>query len=472
MSSSSDSLDDLDALLPPGVLREQGPAPQPQEHFDERFVLPEHYEKPLQLLFPDKHSADLVFHEKPHVYYFRGRPVSLSVTGLAHAFETPFDPVAAVEMMRTSRSQSYPRYPYLVDAQSIAPDDASFRLPPERGVVMVCDGKTVSTLQPHSVTAPATRTQLCTLLDATKVKGATANAADDDVELYSFAREQTTEEIQAGWKQKGKLASNLGTNGHWICEMFANGLPCQWWSAELRVFLDFARTYLLPRGIVAHRTEWEIMYPPADLAGSIDLILYEPARALYHVLDYKRADKLESKLRGYGKMKGLEHLDQSNGAAYALQLSIYQFILETEYGLPIGERILLSIHPEVPFATSVPYLKAEVEWLFREREALVRARAKAADADPSLRCALTGAPLVDAVVLADGRLLTEKAAQVAADAAAEAGAELAYEPADEVRARFAAAVQAQLEEVAPLDASQCLSWKRRMPVGGIRPFSA
>jgi len=40
------------------------------------------------------------------------------------------------------------------------------------------------------------------------------------------------------------------------------------------------------------------------------------------------------------------HLDDCKGAAYALQTSLYQYILERDYGMTIGERVLLSLHPD------------------------------------------------------------------------------------------------------------------------------
>jgi hypothetical protein len=128
----------------------------------------------------------------------------------------------------------------------------------------------------------------------------------------------------------------------------------------------------------------------------------------------------------------------------------------------IGQRILLSIHPDRPFCTAVPYLEAEVDFLFQQRFALVRARRAAQQADPDKHtCALTGAPLVDAVRLEDGRLAMEKAALVR---------ELPFEADADARAAFDAAVDARLERVA-LRKEACLSWRKLMPEGGLPPFA-
>ena len=213
----------------------------------------------------------------------------------------------------------------------------------------------------------------------------------------------------------------------------------------------------MPNGIVGYNTEKEIYYPPADLAGSIDLIVWDARRKLYHIIDHKRSDKLRTQMRGYGKMKApMNHLDDCKGAGYALQTSIYQYILEKEYGMVIGDRILLSLHNEAPFATSVPYLKAEVEYIMRNRIAEVAARRAT-----GMTCAVTGAPLVSAVRLDDGRLVMEKQAILM---------EVPYTTEQETRARFEEEV-ARYRECVALEESEVVPWRELMPEEGIVPLS-
>ena len=311
-----------------------------------------------------------------------------------------------------------------------------------------------------SLPADATLADARALLEATKHKALAMST--DEPELYTYTRELDDDEIAAMWARKGMLASHMGTEGHWLCECFLNGLPVRWWQGELSVFFDFAREHLLPRGIVAWNTEKEITCIDADLAGSIDAIFYEPSTGMHHIVDFKETTKLIQQLHGYDKMRGeLAHLDDCKGASYALQTSLYQYILERDYGMQIGDRILLSIHPDRPAATSVPYLHAEVDFLMRRRFALVRARKAVAADDPAFRCALTGAPLVDAVRLDDGKLVMEKIAQVM---------EREYEPDEPTRAAFEAAVAARLEPVEIFKAD-CVPWRKRMPKNGLEPFA-
>ena len=438
----------FDVVLPNGVGRELGAPPPPPVDFENGYVLPAHSEKPLQVINGHPLDARLVFHEAPHVYEFDGVPTSASVTALAHAYEKPFVAADAIQSMKGARSQAWPRLEYVSDAREGAADWT-----PERGVLLVRAGRTVAALPPHSLRADA---------DVAEALRAAAPGDDEDEEVHTYARALTDTEIAEGWSRKGRIASHRGTEAHYLAECYFNGLPVRWWEPEMRVLFAFVRDHMLPRGIVAHRTEMEIVCADADVAGSIDLIAWDAAAGLYHIVDHKRSDKLQRDLRGFGKMGGeFAHLDSCKGAGYALQTSIYQYILEREYGMDIGDRVLLSLHPDVPFCTSVPYMRAEVEYVMESRMATVRARRALAADDPQWVCALSGAPAVDAVRLADGRRAMEKAALARG---------VAFEPDEAARVDFEAAV-ALRRECVELRKAGCSSWRKRMPEAGIVPFS-
>lgn len=466
---------DLARLLPDGVSPQLGPPEKPPDTFDEGYVLPAHSTKPLQTLHVHPLDARLRFYEEPHVYTFDGVPTSASVTAIAHEFEKPFVASEAIELMKTSRSQAWPRLQYVVDARPLAEEES--REPTwssDRGALLVVHGKTVAVAHPGSLSEDTTTDGLLSFLRTSAIKGLD-EAGGEAEEVYTFERASTDEEIEEGWSRNGRLASHKGTEGHHLAELFFNGLPFRWWEPEMKVVFDFGREHM--QDMVSWNTEKEIVCADADLAGSIDLIVWDAARRVHHIVDFKRSDKLAAQMRGFSKMVGVfAHLDDCKGAAYALQCSLYQYILERDYGLTIGDRILLSIHPEKPFATSVPYLREEVRFLMERRFALVRARRAAHSRDPArFRCDLTGAPLVDAVRAEDGRKMMLKAAQVHECEATPETPEtpFAYVADHDTRRAFEEAVEvelAKLPEVA-LDVASCKSWKRLMPTGGIRPFS-
>ena len=58
----------------------------------------------------------------------------------------------------------------------------------------------------------------------------------------------------------------------------------------------------------------------------------------------------------------LEHLPDSNYFHYALQLNIYRYILESEYGYRVSGMFLGVVHPlsEGPLCIEIPRLDAEI----------------------------------------------------------------------------------------------------------------
>lgn len=443
-------------VLPSSLQVQDGEPPPLPADFEGCFELPEHYEKPLQQ--QNRHALDgrLKFFAVPHVYTFDGVPTTDSVTSQAHRFEAAFDGKAAVQTMMMGKKQAWPRLEYVVDAQKLT----GTSLPRGRGALAVQAGRTIAVCHALSIAAGA---NVVEYLRSAVVKGVEWDECD--VELYSFARGMETQEIIDAWGKNAEILSHKGTFAHYLAELFFNGMPTRDCD-EMRVLCEFCERHLIPHGLLAYNTEKEIVCQDADLAGSIDLIVFDAARGVHHLVDFKRSDKLMGQLRGYGSKKmdaPFGHLQDCKGAGYALQLSIYQYILEREYGLVIGDRVLVSLHPAHPFFTSVPYLKDEVEYIMQCRFNLVAARKAVARAHPNMVCSLSGAPLVDAVRLEDGTLVMEKMALIA---------DRPYTKDADVRAAFAALVGDAKAADPPFDASKCTPWTKLMPATGIPPFAS
>lgn len=439
------------SVLPSALQVEFGPATNPpaEEVFkDRKYQPPAHSVKPLQLLHPG--TKGLVFFEGPHVYEFERVPASASVTEVVHSTEPPFVAAEAIVAMKNSSKQAWPRFEYVVGASS------ETAWTPAMGLLIRAGGLTTASVPPDSF-APDTSYEAALQVARLNAK---LPPSDEDV-VYVYERVWTNEEIEAEWDRNGKEASARGTEAHHQAELFFNGLPCRWWHPDVANVVWFAQNHMVD--MEARYTEFEVYFPEADLAGSIDLIVWDRGRELYHIIDHKRSAKLPNQMRGYGKLLApFQHLDKCSGAVYALQLSLYQYILERVYGFRCGDRVLLTLHPDAPeYATAVPYLKEEVELLVQRRIALVEARRRAVERDATLGCGLTGAPAHDAVTLRDGRTASEKAALVR---------ELPYEPDEPTRKRFRESVDALLEDVPPPAKWAKGTWRRRVPERGLVPF--
>lgn len=445
---------DLHAVLPPGIEAHfDAPAPPEPVDYDEGFVLPTHTVKPLQTVHNHPLDARLAFYEVEHIYTFDGIPTETSVTSLAHEFEQEFDAQRAIDGMKRARSQAWPRLEYVHDAQPLS------SWSPTRGVLAVSGGKTVAVVATNSMSSSVDTATVCNLL---RQSARLITDDVDDMEYHSFEREMTDQEIRDAWSKNGQRASHMGTDRHYMAECFFNGLAHRNWEPDMHVLYTFCRRHMIPKGMVAYNTEKEIVCRDANVAGSIDLIVWDPTRNVHHIIDFKRSSKLRSQMRGYGKMKApFTHLDDCKGAGYAIQTSIYQFILERDYGMTIGDRILLSLHAGEPFETSVPYMREEVRYIMDRRFARVRAQREVLASKPdAFTCAATGSPLVDAVQCDDGSLVMEKVARIRGQS---------FVPCLEVRDAFNAEVSRCTDNVT-LDKSACVSWRRQMPEGGIPVF--
>lgn len=454
-------------ILPKGLyVQNTGDYPSVPVDYEDGFVLPQHYTKPLQaLLGDDKYSKNLRFFEEEHIYTYLAVPMSTSVTPLAHQFEDEFNADAAISSMQFSRSQAWPRKSYVTDLKKLSVCDTDI-LPANVGALLEVGGLTVASFSAHSMMPNMTVEQIKELLCTSTVKSCEVLPEPDELQFFTFARGMNAQEIKDMWKKKGLLARNKGTDAHFQAELFCNGLPCRWWEPEMEVLINFVKEHVIPNGLVVFNTEKEIVCADADVAGSIDLILYDPVKELYHILDHKRSDKLKQDLRGYRKMKRpMTHLDSCKGAGYALQTSIYQYILERDYDMKFGDRVLLSLHPDAPFVTSVPYLHEEAKYIIDTQIACVQARRAVAEQNPKFRCALTDAPLVNAVRISDGRLVMEKVAQLR---------NAQYVPETTVREAFDRLVQEELKQLKPpvgMDRGRLTSWRALVPESGSTPFA-
>ena len=126
------------------------------------------------------------------------------------------------------------------------------------------------------------------------------------------------------------------------------------------------------------------------------------------------------------------------------------------YGLVIEDRVLMSIHPDRPFLTSVPYLEEEVEHYMTVRRRLVKARAKV-----SRRCPLMGVALYDPVVIEGGQVVDRKSALVQ-------GKTIVQDSEPCVRAAVEQEIEESLEGPEP-ELGKMVPWYRLMPKQGIQP---
>ena len=180
-----------------------------------------------------------------------------------------------------------------------------------------------------------------------------------DYEYYGMNKE----DIKNLWKHQ----TNLGTLLHEDIERFYSDLPPINTSKEYNFFLNFVKCnpHYIP-----FRSEWRIYSESIKLCGTVDMV-YKLSNGHYIIADWKRTKHINMN-QSYDKYciyPGLTHIPDTNYFHYALQLNIYKYILETEYGLIIDEMFLIVLHPKNGnyIKYEIMNLKNEISVLFQTK---------------------------------------------------------------------------------------------------------
>lgn len=160
-------------------------------------------------------------------------------------------------------------------------------------------------------------------------------------------------DVKKEWKDIADKASALGTKMHLAIELFYNGeledhpeeAAHFHGSKEEALFMEFHREIVEGSPLVPYRTEWSVFTDKYNLAGQIDMAYYNTATDTLELYDWKRSKKIEKTNRWDNGKGPVSHLPDSNFWHYSLQLNVYKFILESEYGMTVSGMYLVFLHP-------------------------------------------------------------------------------------------------------------------------------
>ena len=182
----------------------------------------------------------------------------------------------------------------------------------------------------------------------------------------SDAEEMSDLEIKAKWARVAEIASKRGTHMHWMIEMFLNGAVMHGpFPTEFKMFLEFYETFISARDIIPVRTEMSVFHCGLICAGQIDLLARYSGTQDYVIIDWKRSKNIREFAYGRTLAAPFQHLPQANLATYTLQLNIYRYVLQTEYGLRVVALYLGVFHPDqaAPRLVDIPIWDNEMELL-------------------------------------------------------------------------------------------------------------
>lgn len=187
--------------------------------------------------------------------------------------------------------------------------------------------------------------------------------------------EKSADVLKAEWAAKGEQARDLGTRLHDRIERHYLGEtpdPEALSDPAFRNFLVFADRHPLK----PFRSEWRIFSEKYRVAGTLDFLAFDGTD--FEIYDWKRSSKIINPYTGHPDVQNcwgkhafapVSHLHDTIFWHYALQVSIYRYILETEYGIMVKAGHLGTFHPDYtcPYVVDVPYLRDEVILIFESR---------------------------------------------------------------------------------------------------------
>ena len=105
------------------------------------------------------------------------------------------------------------------------------------------------------------------------------------------------------------------------------------------------------------------------LAGQLDAASQQEAIQALCLVDWERTKRIEFDNRFRSLKEPLETLDCANGCLYAMQLNIYAYILESEYGYSVAKMYLAQVHPSLnrPRLIDVPKLQLHVDLVVEDQ---------------------------------------------------------------------------------------------------------
>lgn len=208
----------------------------------------------------------------------------------------------------------------------------------------------------------------------TVVEGLFAQFDADYWAARKATAECSAEELKAMWARRGEEARNKGTELHDRIERYYLGEAPDAEALADRAFRNFL-AFAAEVRLTPYRSEWRIFSERARLAGTLDFLAFDGDK--YEIYDWKRSSKLvdaagrvvDTDRYGRHAFAPVEHVPDTTFHHYALQVSLYRYILETEYGIEVAAGHLGTFHPDYdrPYVIDLPYMRREAEIIVNSR---------------------------------------------------------------------------------------------------------
>jgi hypothetical protein len=176
---------------------------------------------------------------------------------------------------------------------------------------------------------------------------------------------KSIKEIQDMWKNKGEESSDRGTIIHKLAEDIMSDKPVELITEYINImnYLGKLRDQIHDNIL---STEQIIIDEELLIAGTIDLMTHE--NGVIDLWDYKTNEKPILSTKYYGMMLyPIGNVPNNNYNKYALQLSLYKYILERQ-GYIVNSINLIHLREDKLEIINLPYMKTECELILKEEQ--------------------------------------------------------------------------------------------------------
>ena len=179
----------------------------------------------------------------------------------------------------------------------------------------------------------------------------------------------TVEEVLEKWRKTGEEASRFGTRVHECCEdvLLGRSLRNSPENEKEKAIFPYviATAKKVGEAVDVLGIEKLVFNEKLQIAGSIDLFARSKKDGSYLILDWKTNKEITTTNK-YGEigLPPIEHLEDTSFNHYALQLSLYHYLLEkTGYVEKdaLFKHALIHFTWEKPNIIMMPYMKDEIE---------------------------------------------------------------------------------------------------------------
>lgn len=186
---------------------------------------------------------------------------------------------------------------------------------------------------------------------------------------------RSPEDILEEWAAEGNRGSSEGNNTHEYAEWLVNGWDdsikpgpiserCEMIFKQVDKIVDYLFTNYDFIG-----SEIIIFSPDMGIAGMVDLLFFDPETQTILILDWKNNKVITVTNIHQNAFYPIEHLQDTHKSKYALQLSLYQHIINKERYYPQAKkyrRSLLHVIPEISKAIPVEYFDYEIKEILKK----------------------------------------------------------------------------------------------------------